>query len=112
MDVKTTFLIGVIEEEVYIEKPPGFEVHGRESHVCRLKKVLYGLKQAPRAWYSRIDRYLQSMDFTRVKQIPTYISYRLVRILLYWCCMLMICSSQEQRSSLPVARGIWLRSSR
>jgi hypothetical protein len=44
MDAKTTFLNGVIEEEVYIEKPQGFEVHGRESLVCRLKKALYGLK--------------------------------------------------------------------
>jgi hypothetical protein len=44
MDVKTTFLNGVIEEEVYIEQPQGFEVHGREYHVCRLKKALYRLK--------------------------------------------------------------------
>jgi hypothetical protein len=58
MDVKTAFLNGLIEEKVYIEQPLGFEVHGRESHVCRLKKALYRLKQAPRAWYSRIDFYL------------------------------------------------------
>jgi hypothetical protein len=49
MDVKTAFLNGVIEEEVYIEKPQGFEVHPRETHVCKLKKALYGLKQALRA---------------------------------------------------------------
>ena len=49
MDVKTAFLNGIIEEEVYIEKPEGFVVHGTNSHVCRLKKALYGLKQAPRA---------------------------------------------------------------
>ena len=50
MDVKTTFVNGVIEDEVYIEQPMGFEEHGRDSHVCKLKKALYGLKQAPRAW--------------------------------------------------------------
>jgi hypothetical protein len=43
MDVKTTFLNGEIEEEVYIEQPDGFVTH-EESHVCRLKKALYGLK--------------------------------------------------------------------
>lgn len=58
MDVKTAFLNGFIQEEVYIEQPQGFEVHGKESHVCRLEKALYGLKQAPRALYSRIDTYL------------------------------------------------------
>ena len=44
MDVKTPFLNGVIEEEVYIEQPEGFVVHGSNSHVCLLKKFLYGLK--------------------------------------------------------------------
>ena len=43
MDVKTTLLNGEIEEEVYIEQPEGFEVHGKETHVCILKKALYGL---------------------------------------------------------------------
>ena len=44
MDVKTTFLNGVVEEEVYVEQPLGFETHDRETHVCKLKKALYGLK--------------------------------------------------------------------
>ena len=47
MDVKTAFLNGIIQEEVYVEHPQGFEIQGRESHVCRMKKALYGLKQAP-----------------------------------------------------------------
>jgi hypothetical protein len=50
---------------MYTEKPRGFEVHGRDSHVCILKKELYGLKQAPRAWYLRIDTYLQQMGFEK-----------------------------------------------
>jgi hypothetical protein len=58
MDVKTTFLNGEIEEEVYIEQPDGFVIHEKESHVCRLKMALYGLKQPPRAWYARIDGHL------------------------------------------------------
>jgi hypothetical protein len=65
MDVKTTFLNGEIEEEVYIEQPDGFVIHEKESHVCRLKKALYGLKQAPRAWYEKIDGYLMSLGFNK-----------------------------------------------
>jgi hypothetical protein len=65
MDVKTAFLNGVIEEEVYIKQPQGFVIHGTESHVCKLKKALYRLKQAPKAWYARIDSYLMSLGFTK-----------------------------------------------
>ena len=48
-----------------MEQPHGFDIHGRESRVCRMKKSLYGLKQAPRAWYSKIDSYLLSMGFQK-----------------------------------------------
>jgi hypothetical protein len=65
MDVKTTFLNGEIEEEVYIEQPDGFVIHEKESHVCTLKKALCGLKQAPRAWYEKIDEYLMSLGFSK-----------------------------------------------
>ena len=67
MDVKKTFLNGVIEEEVYIEQPQGFEVEDRQTYICKLKKALYGLKQAPRAWYGRIDNFLMSLGFTKSK---------------------------------------------
>ena len=67
MDVKTTFLNGVVEEEVYVEYPLGFETHDRESLVCRLKKALYGLKQTPKTWYGKIDRFLSSLAFTKSK---------------------------------------------
>jgi hypothetical protein len=67
MDVKTTFLNGFIEEEVYIEQPQGFEVENGKTHVCNLKKALYGLKQDPRDWYGRIDSFLMSLGFTKSK---------------------------------------------
>jgi hypothetical protein len=65
MDVKTTFLNEIIEEELYIEQPEGFETFDRESQVCRLKRALYGLKQAPRAWYTWIDSYFTGLGFTK-----------------------------------------------
>lgn len=46
VDVKTAFLNDLIEKEIYIKQPEGFETHNREMHVCRLKRALYGLKQA------------------------------------------------------------------
>ena len=58
MDVKSTFLNGVLKEELYVEQPPSYEIECQEHKLCKLKKALYGLKQAPRAWYGRIDAYL------------------------------------------------------
>eukprot|EP00253_Pinus_taeda_P028785 PITA_28785 len=71
MDVKSTFLNGVLMEEVYIEQLLGYEKKGQEHKVCRLKKALYGLKQAPRAWYSRIDSYLLENGFDKCEGEPT-----------------------------------------
>ena len=65
MDVKSAFLNGESEEEVYTEQPEGFQLSENEDYVCRLKRALYGLKQAPRAWYSRLDRYLLQQNFKR-----------------------------------------------
>jgi hypothetical protein len=71
MDVKSTFLNGFLEEEVYVDQPPGFEVQEHLAKVYRLKKALYGLKQAPRAWYSRIDTYMIKSGFSRSQNEPT-----------------------------------------
>ena len=71
MDVKSAFLNGVLNEEVYVHQPPGFKVKTQEHRVYKLKKALYGLKQAPRAWYSRIDYYLLKDGFNRSENEPT-----------------------------------------
>ncbi|KAH9669728.1 hypothetical protein KPL70_021911 [Citrus sinensis] len=65
MDVKSAFLNGFLEEEVYIEQSLGYLVKGHEDKVLRLKKALYGLKQAPRVWNSIIDKYFQEKGFTK-----------------------------------------------
>jgi hypothetical protein len=55
---------------VYIEKPQGFVIYVKESHVCKFKKYLYNLKKTHRAWYARIDIYLMSLGFTKSYEDP------------------------------------------
>ncbi|WJX77089.1 hypothetical protein P8452_60430 [Trifolium repens] len=65
MDVKSAFLNGLLEEEVYIEQPLVYKVKGHGDKALKLNKALYGLKQAPRAWYSRIDNYFKVNNFMK-----------------------------------------------
>jgi len=65
MDVKSTFVNGDLEEEVYIEQLDGFILGDDPKLVCRLKRALYGLKQAPRAWYYHLDKYLHQQGFSK-----------------------------------------------
>ena len=65
MDVKSTFLNGILDEEVYIEQPEGFVDPRKRDMVYKLHKTLYGLKQAPRAWYERLHNYLLQIGFQR-----------------------------------------------
>jgi hypothetical protein len=71
MDVKSGFLNGFLEEEVYVDQPPGFEVQEQPTKVYWLNKSLYGLKQAPRAWYNKIDTYLIKSGFRKSQNEPT-----------------------------------------
>ena len=63
MDVKTTFLNGDLDEEVYMEQPKGFVLLGNEKKVCKLVKSLYGLKQAPKKWHEKFDSVILSHGF-------------------------------------------------
>jgi hypothetical protein len=63
MDVKSAFLNGYINKEVYVEKPSGFEDDKKPNHVYKLKKALYGFNQAPTAWYDRLRDFLLSKEF-------------------------------------------------
>ena len=65
MDVKSSFLNGELQEEVYVEQPPGFVLKGHEHKVLHLTKAPYGLRQAPRACYSKLDASLLKLGFSR-----------------------------------------------
>ena len=74
LDIKTAFLNGELEEDVYIDQPPGFQVGGRHL-VCRLNRALYGLRQAPRAWNKRLDEELSAHSFTASTADPSLYVY-------------------------------------
>ncbi|GKA67030.1 zinc finger, CCHC-type containing protein [Tanacetum coccineum] len=63
MDVKTKFLNSKLEEEVYMNQPQGFIMHGNENKVCKLIKSLYGLKQAPKQWHQKFDEAVLSNGY-------------------------------------------------
>lgn len=65
LDVKSAFLHGELNEEVFVKQPLGYEKKGEEDKVYKLKKALYGLKQAPRAWYSKIEAYFVREGFEK-----------------------------------------------
>jgi hypothetical protein len=76
MDVKSAFLNCVLEEEVYVRQPPGFESEKYHHPVYKLRKVLYGLKQAPRAWYGRLRGFLFERGFEMGKVDQTLFLHR------------------------------------
>lgn len=66
MDVKTAFLNGELEEEIYMDQPEGFVATGTENLVCRLRKSIYGLKQASRQWYIKFNDTILSYGFVEI----------------------------------------------
>ncbi|GJV30725.1 retrovirus-related pol polyprotein from transposon TNT 1-94 [Tanacetum coccineum] len=76
MDVKTAFLNGNLQEEVYVSELDRFVDPDNPNHVYKLKKALYGLKQAPRAWYDMLSSFLISQDFSKGSVDPTMFIHR------------------------------------
>jgi hypothetical protein len=100
MDVKSAFLNGDLNEDIYMRQPPGFQVQGKEALVCKLQKSLYGLKQAGRAWNPKIDSTLLSLSFTRLESdhcIYVYHDGRVVIFIVLYVDDLMLVSNSLSR---------------
>jgi reverse transcriptase-like protein len=92
LDVKTAFLHGDLNEDIYMEQPEGFKVKGKENYVCKLKKSLYGLKQAPRQWYRKFDSFMGEQGFKKTSCDHCVFLKRFLLMTLSFCFfMLMTC---------------------
>ena len=100
LDVKSAFLNGILQEEIYVEQTFSFEIQGKEDKVYLFKKALYRLKQALRAWYGRIDDYLTGSGFQKILSEATFYVKRINNdvfiISLYVDDLLVIGSNTEQ----------------
>ena len=88
LDVKTAFLYGNLNEELYMEQPGGFVVKGQERKVYKLKKALYGLKQAAIAWNKQANKSLTKLGFKRCLSDTGV--YTLTQITIHWLLSYML----------------------
>lgn len=96
MDVKTAFLYGKVEEEVYVEQPTGYEEGDGTEDVCVLDKALYGLKQSPRIWYNTLTGFLRSLGFEPLdSDLSVFIRGQLI-IAIYVDDILLVGPSSER----------------
>ena len=92
MDVKTAFLHGDLDKEIYMEQPEGFKVKEKEDCVCKLNKSLYGLKQAPRQWYKKFESVMAEQGYRKTTfDHCVFVQKFSDDDLLYYCFMLMTC---------------------
>ena len=105
MDVKTAFLHGELNEEIYMEQPEGYEVSGKEHLVCKLKKSLYGLKQSPRLWYQKFDAFMKTQGCIRSNEDPCLYTKKCldessIALILYVDDMLIVGKNKDELSLL------------
>ncbi|MCO5607195.1 hypothetical protein L7F22_061388 [Adiantum nelumboides] len=109
MNVKTAFLHGDLEEDVYMVQPEGFEMESKKPKraklVCRLCKALYGLKQGSRQWYLKFDKYMQSQGYERSQEDHCLYTRKLsdgslIILILYVDDMLIAGKSKDEIANL------------
>ena len=104
LDVKTTFLHGDLEEDIYMIQPKGFIVQEQENLVCKMRKSLYSLKQAPRHWYKKFDSFMYRIGFKRCEADHCYyvkfLGNSYIILLLYVDDMLIAGSTIEEINNL------------
>jgi ATP-binding cassette subfamily B (MDR/TAP) protein 1 len=104
LDVKTAFLHGDLEEEIYMEQPEGFIVEGKENQVCKLKKSLYGLKQAPQQWYKKFESFMTKLGYRKAQHDHCVFTKRYAEgdfiILLLYVDDMLIVGNGTKRSAL------------
>ena len=74
LDIKNEFLHRELEEDIYMEQPPGFVAQGESSLVCKFWRSLYGLKQSPRAWFGKFSSVVQAFGIKRSESYMFYIA--------------------------------------
>jgi histone deacetylase 1/2 len=104
LDVQNVFLHGVLEEDVYMRQPPGYEDCTKPNYVCKLDKAPYGLKQAPREWYARLSSKLLSLGFKASKEDVSLFYYHrgtvTIFLLVYVDDNIVASSSEEATHAL------------
>ncbi|KAH9716242.1 hypothetical protein KPL71_021390 [Citrus sinensis] len=110
LDVKTAFLHGNLQEEIFMSQPEGYEAPDRRDYVCLLKKSIYGLKQSPRQWYLKFDEFMTTHGFQRYNYDCCVYFKQLshnkhIYLLLYVDDMLIACEERSEIDALKTLLG-------
>ncbi|KAL9262057.1 Retrovirus-related Pol polyprotein from transposon TNT 1-94-like protein [Drosera capensis] len=104
LDVKTSFLHGDLDEDIYMVQPEGYQIVGKENLVCKLTKSLYGLNQAPRQWYLKFDNFMSRSGYKKNDMYPCcytrHFGSSYIILLLYVDDMLVAGSDMEEINRL------------